>query len=391
MLAGMDPSQLRHLQLADLGEPELRDLIAAGETIAERKASLPADGLGPTIAAFANSDGGWVLLGVRDDGTVAGFQVPGKAEAQDWLRDKLRTAVDPLPPFASRTMTLDGLDVVVIRVEASKQAPHLVKATGAVYVREHGGRQPIATQARLLELCVRLEQAEQSAVGRMTSLPLVVQALGERELGEPVNQQTCVSDWMMVASPLAIPEGFRRSSLSKQTVDKMRAALLEQVRQLGPESSGVVAVKPHATGVTVNGHNIATGDGCDLLLDAGGVVVGHMRRRLTRGVWHVGQTADEVIRPVLDLTLGLLSDCGVVGKVLVHLYVRITPTAPEARPVLTVLTAHTSGELYAPPGSEAFFGGDALLPIEPEATRKLGEQLMHEIARASGIDWWESS
>jgi hypothetical protein len=286
-------------------------------------------------------------------------------------------------------MTLDGLDLVVIRVEASRQTPHLVKATGTVYVREHGGKQPITSQARLLELCVRPEQAEQSAVQRMTCLPLVAQALGERELGEPVNEQTRVSDWMIVASPLAIPDGFRRRGLSKQTVDKMRAAVLEEVRRLGPESQGVVAVKPHATGATVDGQNIANGDGADLLLDAGGVVVGHMRRRLARGAWHVGATADEVIRPLLDLTLGLLSDCGVVGKTLVHLYVRITPTAPGAQPVLTVLTAHMSGELHAPLGSEAFFGGDILLPLEPEATRAFGDQLMHEIARASGIEWWE--
>jgi Putative DNA-binding domain len=385
----MDASQLRRLQLADLGDSELRELIEAGETVAERKASLPDDGMGPTIAAFANSDGGWVLLGIRNDGTIAGFRVPGKAEAQDWLRDKLRTAVDPLPPFLCRTMTLDGHDIVVIRVEASTQTPHLVKATGAVYVREHGGRQPIASQARLLELCVRPEQAEQSAIQRMTQLPLVTQALGQRVLGEPVNGQTRVADWMLVASPLTIPEGFRRRALSKQTVDKMRARVLAEVRRLGPASSGVVAVKPHATGATVDGQNIANGDGVDLLLDAGGAVVGCIRKRLTQGTWHVGAAADEVIRPLLDLTLDVLRDCGVVGKTLVHLYVRITRTARGARPILTLITAHTSGELHAPPGNEAFFGGDIFLPPEQGATRALGEQLMHEIARASGIDWWE--
>ena len=87
------------LPLADLGEAQVRELIRAGETIAERKSDLPAEGLGPTVAAFANSGGGWVLLGVRNDGTINGFLVPGRAEPQDWLRDKLRNAVDPLPPF----------------------------------------------------------------------------------------------------------------------------------------------------------------------------------------------------------------------------------------------------------------------------------------------------
>jgi hypothetical protein len=77
----------------------------------------------------------------------------------------------------------------------------------------------------------------------------------------------------------------------------------------------------------------------------------------------VGATADEVIRPLLDLTSGLLSECGAVGRTLVHLYVRVTPTADGAEPVLSVNTAHESGELRAPPGDEAFFGGDTELPL----------------------------
>jgi hypothetical protein len=58
----VDVSQLRRLPLAGVGENELRELIAAGESVAERKARLPKDGIGATIAAFANSGGGWVLL-----------------------------------------------------------------------------------------------------------------------------------------------------------------------------------------------------------------------------------------------------------------------------------------------------------------------------------------
>jgi hypothetical protein len=120
------------------------------------------------------------------------------------------------------------------------------------------------------------------------------------------------------------------------------------------------------------------------------VVVGRIRRRLTQDTWHVGQTADEIIAPLLDLILGVLSDCGAIGKTLIHLYVRITPTAPGARPALTLYTAHTSGELSAPPGAEAFFGGNSDLPVEGNATQSIAEQMMKEIARTAGIDWWES-
>jgi hypothetical protein len=386
----MDANQLRRLQLADLGDSELRELISAGETVAERKASLPDEGLGPTVAAFANSGGGWLLLGVRDDGSIAEFRVPGTAHPQDWLRDKLRTAVDPLPPFMAEARRVDGQELVVVRVEASAQTPHLVKRTGAILVREHGGRQPITSQSSLMELCMKPKEAEQIAVESMTRLPLVTQALAQRDPGEPVNGQTRIADWMIVGAPLTKPEGFRKRGLSGDAVKKMQASVLAEVRRLGPETSGVVAVHPHATGVTLDGQNIANGDGADLLLDAGGVVVGRMRRRLTQGAWHVGATADEIIAPLLNLVLGVLGDCGALGKTLVHLYVRITPTAPGARPTLTVHTAHTSGELSAPPGAEAFFGGDIDLPADEGSAKALAEQMMKEIARSAGIDWWES-
>jgi hypothetical protein len=386
----VDASQLRRLPLADVGESELRELIEAGETVAERKGSLPKDGIGPTIAAFANSGGGWVLLGVNDDGTLAGFRVPGKAHAQDWLRDKLRTAVDPLPPFAAKAITLDGHEIVVVRVEDSNQTPHLVKATGTIETREPGGKKPIASQARLLELCVRPEQAQAGAVQRMTTLPLVVKALAPQPVGEPVNGQTCVSDWILVASPLTVPEGFDTRGLSEATVRRMRESVIAEVRRLGPpEEGGISKVRPFATGVAVEGQNLATGDGADLVLDAGGVVVGRMRRRVMRGAWHVGETADQVITPLLDRMLSVLTHCEVVGKTEVHLHVRITPTAPEARPVLALHTAHTSGELEAPPGDEAFFGGHVHLPAEENTAKELAERIMRELARHSGIDWWE--
>jgi hypothetical protein len=63
---------------------------------------------------------------------------------------------------------------------------------------------------------------------------------------------------------------------------------------------------------------------------------------------------------------------------------------PSARPILTLHTAHTNGELSAPPGAEAFFGGDADLPVEDDVTKAVAEQMMKEIARTAGIDWWES-
>jgi hypothetical protein len=381
---------LRDLVLADLSESELRKLVAAGETaVVERKRKPPREGLGPTIASFANSGGGWVLVGVDNDGTVTGFVPPGRDEPQDWLRNKLRAEVDPLPPFVCRTMALDDQEVVVVQVEASGQTPHLCRATGAVYVREPGGKKPISTQAALLALSTRPEAAQHAAYTRMTSLPLVVGASAQHAPGRQVNGQTRIADWMIVASPLAVPQSFRTRALSRPVAHGAQVRVLDLVAELGPPLHASAQIRPYGSGFGVDGRNAENGQEAHMLVDAGGVVVGRIRVPLTRGVCHVGTVADDILSPLLRLALDPLVAAGAYGGTHLHLHIRITPTAPDAAPVLTLSTAHVSGELHAPPGAEAFFGGDIDLPAEPQAVAAVAELWMREIARTAGIDWWE--
>jgi hypothetical protein len=86
---------------------------------------------------------------------------------------------------------------------------------------------------------------------------------------------------------------------------------------------------------------------------------------------------------------GVLRDCGAAGKVLFHLYVRIAPTTRGTEPILEVYTAQSRGQLRAPPDHPAFFGGHISLPIDSGTERALADQMMREIERTPGIDWWE--
>jgi hypothetical protein len=96
-----------------------------------------------------------------------------------------------------------------------------------------------------------------------------------------------------------------------------------------------------------------------------------------------------VITPLLGLTLDTLERCGVTGKVLAHLHIRICATADEYEPVLSLQTHHDSGELYAPPENEMFCGGDIELPVADGGASALAERWMPEVARQAGIGWWE--
>lgn len=74
---------LRTPRMAELDDPATpRELVLASEgDIVERKRTADADALANAIFEFANTRGGWLLLGVDDDGALAGWRPKGEAHA----------------------------------------------------------------------------------------------------------------------------------------------------------------------------------------------------------------------------------------------------------------------------------------------------------------------
>jgi hypothetical protein len=162
------PPSLRSLALADVTSADVRWMIEEGESLVELKVEIPSEGIGPTIASFANSLGGWVILGV-DDKTrdVVGWKPPGRADDLDYLRDRLRQEVDPVPPFAAKRMIVERRRVSVIRIYESADTPHIVRGTGTVFVRDPGAKRPVDQHDHLVELARRGEEAGRRARDRL--------------------------------------------------------------------------------------------------------------------------------------------------------------------------------------------------------------------------------
>jgi Schlafen, AlbA_2 len=175
---------LRRLALADLDEPTLRRLVEQGEDLfVERKREPPpAPRFGAQVASFANTLGGWLLLGVDDDRNLIGWEPDRQLDLQSHLGNLLRNEVDPVPPFVAETYSLDGVKIGVVRVFEAADTPVIVRETGAVFVRDPGGKQPIRDHRTLLELARRGEAAREEAQARLGSLPLVQRALDAPEL-----------------------------------------------------------------------------------------------------------------------------------------------------------------------------------------------------------------
>jgi predicted HTH transcriptional regulator len=88
-----------------------------------------------SLVAFANTDGGRLLLGVRDNGSVAGVSSEEEyymAEAAAKMYSK------PAVPFSFNIWKTEGKNVLEIRIEKSGSRPHMAqdhKGKWLAYIR----------------------------------------------------------------------------------------------------------------------------------------------------------------------------------------------------------------------------------------------------------------
>ena len=126
-------------------EPELRRLLGGGEgqfvefkslwnRASGRRRVLARSAVrtfvAEALAAFANSDGGILILGVDDDGTPSGHGYPDDAIA-DIVAVPARRIVPALRPRTQRVV-LDGAELIVVAVDPSAEAV-MVEGNGFPY------------------------------------------------------------------------------------------------------------------------------------------------------------------------------------------------------------------------------------------------------------------
>ncbi len=94
----------------------LKSLIQQGENAAIEFKAMPIrlEVLAREMVAFANGNGGSILLGVADDGTLAGVDENGQLE--EWVMNITRTSVIPALSVTCEMLTLEGVCVFVVTV-----------------------------------------------------------------------------------------------------------------------------------------------------------------------------------------------------------------------------------------------------------------------------------
>jgi hypothetical protein len=362
-----DLAGIRRLSLADLDQPTLEDLVRHGEDLlVERKRAVPdAPKFGAAAGSFANTLGGWILLGVDDDGTVHGWEKPERLDLQSHLGELLRKEVDPLPPFVCDMREVDDKPIAVMRVFPSVDSPHIVRGTGAVYVRSSKGKEPVDDHRTLLELARRGEDADRRARERLAELPVVGRLLKAPDTRWADDTQTEIR-FIARAAPLTVTPALTEWPLTRKAGDwcaRFAESLLPPVGLSGgfvyPREGPHLEPFGRAIAARLTQERGAGGkDAVVVVADSGGVVAVELRRGAESGdqpgVLLKAMLEDE-IRPLVMTLAALLYEAEAFGRAIVDLWIVLPPKGlihGQLRPASGAL--HASSELTIPAdGSEA--------------------------------------
>lgn len=117
---------------------QLKKLAGSGESEQvefKKKVAFP-DKIVKEVVAFANSKGGWLFLGVDDDGHFSGLKFPD--EEKGVLDDAIKKLCKPFIKFSTHTIPLNQKKAIVAyEIPESKRKPHKVVNDGSpiCYVR----------------------------------------------------------------------------------------------------------------------------------------------------------------------------------------------------------------------------------------------------------------
>ena len=131
---------------------ELLEIIANGENsgVEFKRDDIRPEQLAKEIVAFANLQGGRLLLGVEDDGSISGLT---RANTQEWVLNAFRDKISPqLIPYYEE-LQVDDYRVAVITIASGVSKPYVLKHNSRedTYIRM-GDRSELATREQQLRL-----------------------------------------------------------------------------------------------------------------------------------------------------------------------------------------------------------------------------------------------
>ncbi|MDM8524720.1 putative DNA binding domain-containing protein [Desulfococcaceae bacterium HSG8] len=133
-----------------IDETDIHDLLRQGEnaSLEFKEAEARPESIAKEIIAFANTNGGIILLGVGDDGTIHGL--PEEKNYEEWVANIARNNVLPSVCTDFSLVSAEGKKIAAISVPKGRDKPY--QTTDGKYLVRVGSTNRIATQPELLRL-----------------------------------------------------------------------------------------------------------------------------------------------------------------------------------------------------------------------------------------------
>jgi hypothetical protein len=410
-----------HGALAELSPDDLDRMLGLDETLfVEHKTDLGKDTAHEVIravAAFANTVGGWLLIGVtncKPNRMASRWADPENPPTLvDAVRDRLRHEIDPLPAFEAKVIEHPEGPVGV--VYESSDTPHVVLRSGSVFVREvaavgdatapkrsGSGRHRerayvvavIRSRAQLLELAERGNRASERVGGLLapfspiplttTGLGLTFELAGEGVIQPRHNDRASI---VVKLAPYTLPARFRQwATTSEGSAQVLKAAEnLADVHGLSPDHvqpdpAGTMVVLPRAADprhiddfskklhtvyrLVVDGAGVA-GAALELAIPDGGTDIS---RRV-----QLEDLAREYVRPVINAAADILTDGEFLGRARCQIDIVRLNTA------LRILQQPRAAQVWVPTGA------DLALPATEDEIGAIALRAAYAYGRSAGL------
>lgn len=132
---------------------ELLEILANGESsgVEFKRDDIRPEQLAKEVVALVNFQGGRVMLGVEDDGSISGLQ---RENTEEWIMNVIAEKVHPfILPFYEQVKMDDGLIVAVLTFPQGTAKPYVLRHKGEekVYIRV-GTTSRLATREQQMRL-----------------------------------------------------------------------------------------------------------------------------------------------------------------------------------------------------------------------------------------------
>jgi hypothetical protein len=291
--------------------------------------------------------------------------------------------VDPLPPFVADMRELDGKPIGVMRIFESADAPHIVRGTGAIYLRSSKGKEPIAADdhALVLELARRGREAEAEARERLGSLPVVGHVFNTPDSGVS-NEEDRDVRFIARAAPLTVSPALRDWPLTRAAAEwclEKAGSLLTGYAPYGRQGPDLASYGRAIAAIVKQEKGGQASDVATVLADSGGVVGIELRRGTIRDDtpgFITNAILDGELRPLAVALIETLTAAEAIGRSVVDLW------------ILTPADSRSFGGGHRVP-RDLHVAREVTIPADADEVAALAESWHREVQRALGIVKYE--